>query len=161
MTALEVWWCDEHHRTPHLITTFSQVDALIDVLREVEGHRRVAARLALHRSVRPYTEHGVPDHELIVGVDPAEDVGSLRLTTYDTVWYAQGKPCDDDQPISYRLLCRRQDFPPDSLTALGDIRAAVKDFLINSGCRRPVDLHSTRWPAAEPPRLERGRGRWP
>ncbi len=158
MTALEAWWRDEHHQTPALLITFDDVDALIDTLREAEGHRN-AARLALHPSVRPYTQHGVPDHELVVGVDRTEDVGSLRLTTPDAVWYAHGKPRDDNQPISYQLLWDRQGFPPDALIPLDDIRAALKDFLVNSGRRRPAGLHWIEWPAPEPDRIARKHGR--
>jgi Immunity protein Imm1 len=160
MTALQAWWRTEHYRTPYLITTFGQVDRLIEALANA-AHHRTAARLALHPSVRPYTEHGVPDHELIVGVNQAEDVGSLRLTTYDAVWYAQGKPPDDDQPVCYQLLYDRQEFPPDALLPLDDIRAAVKDFLVNSGRRRPINLSWIEWPRPEPHRLLHQRRQWP
>jgi hypothetical protein len=101
-----------------------------------------------------------PAHELVVGVDQSKDVGVLRLMTYDAVWYAAGKPRDDDQPISYQLLCDRQPFPPDALLRLDDVRAAIKDFLVNNRRRRPVGLAWTEWPETEPQRLARGPGRW-
>jgi Immunity protein Imm1 len=154
MTALQAWWQTKHCRAPYLMTTFGHVDALVEALRAAPG-QRVAARLVLHPSVRPYMSTGTPDHDLIIGVDGTEELGSLRLTMPDTIWYAVGKPADDDRWIVYRLLGGRQAFPPDSLIPLDDIRAAVKDFLINSGCRRPAGLAWAEWPPAEPLRLAR------
>jgi hypothetical protein len=161
MTALQAWWHTAHYQAPALLVTFDDVDGLIEALHGADGHR-TAARLVLHPSVRPYMPTGAPDHDLILGVDGTEELGSLRLTTSDAVWYAVGKPADDDQPVVYRLLGGRQAFPPDSLVPLDDIRAAVKDFLINSGCRRPVGLNWAEWPVAEPLRLARSQrpGSW-
>jgi hypothetical protein len=155
MTALLAWWLAEHYQAPYLMTVFSHVDALVEALRAAPG-QRTAARLVLHPSVRPYLPMGAPDHDLILGVDGSEELGSLRLTMPDAVWCAQGNPQDDDAWVVYRLLGGRQLFPPDSLIPLDDIRAGVKDFLVNSGCRRPVGLTWTEWSGVAFHRIARG-----
>ncbi len=153
MTAL-LAWCALHHQAPVLLVTFDDVDWLVDRLSQAPGPRP-AARLALHPSVQPSSSANTLDQELVVGVDPAEGVGSLRLVTYGVVWYAQGKLPDDGNPVAYQLTGSRLAFPPDSLVPLDDVPRAVKDFLINSGCRRPVGLDWVPWPDPDLPALRR------
>jgi hypothetical protein len=146
MTALVARWRPDHYADPIILVTSDNVAALLDALDQEPLHS--AAHLSLHRTVRPYSLDGQPDHELVVGVDRLNAVGSLRLRTSIGTWYAAGKPPGDGQRIRYYYNGLSRTFPADALVPLEDISTALMDFMLSSGCRRPVNITWHDWPAS-------------
>jgi hypothetical protein len=137
MTALQAWWRLDDPRGPDLVTSERDVDRLVGLLAcQPCG---VAARLVPHPSVSAGRD-GTAHRELVIGVAGEDLMGSVRYVGPTGVWYAQGTPGPGGAPVAYGVPGGVLEFPTDALVALELIGVTVKDFLLNSGCRRPRRL---------------------
>jgi hypothetical protein len=73
---------------------------------------------------------------LIVGVDEAAGLGSLRYTGADGDWYSRGDR-DSDAEVTYVYFGNGHEFPRDSEITMPEIEQALAELLDNVG-KRPT-----------------------
>lgn len=110
------------------------VDAVHALLVEsVDNHTA-----ALHHLNRPRNPAGVPDHELLVAVDPQTSTGALRYSGDGGSWYSRGSSGKAGVILRY-YAGSDNEFPADAELPLDLVRAATAEFLGNGG-RRPAGV---------------------
>ena len=140
-TTVEAYFRHEHGDDPIRISTEADVDRLIDDLL-AEDYENSAATLYVDGRLNAA---GVPDHELLVGVNNADgDVGSLRYMGSPGTFYGTGQTSKRDQLIYYYTGHDRE-FPLDSELRIEAIRKAIKEFLASGG-ERPASIEWQAWP---------------
>ncbi|WP_443049937.1 Imm1 family immunity protein [Streptomyces sp. NBC_00287] len=137
---MQAYYRNEHGDDPILLQSPSDVDALIDDLLLIDPSRNLAA---LHSMERPLMPAGVPDHELLVGVDGEAQVGVLAFMD-DGNWVSFD-PSTSRGEVSYFIMGNITEFPSHSEIPLPFVRQAVKEFL-SSGGQRPT---CTQWQEPE------------
>jgi hypothetical protein len=119
----------EHGENPAVLTTLEDVNALIDWLLAAPADHRMAQ---LHSMQRQRLPSGWPDHELLVGVDPALNVGALEFYDHRGNLVTVGPP-DSRVEVGYCIMGHLTEFPPHCEVPLDLIRAAVKEFCSSGG----------------------------
>lgn len=142
MTATaEAYFRHEHDEQPVRISTEADIDRLIDDLL-AEDYENSAATLYVEGRLN---SAGVPDHELLVGIDNAGGIlGSLRYMSEAGTYYGAGQAGDHDELV-YFYAGQDREFPIDSQLPVETIRAAVKEF-ISRGGERPSSVEWKSWP---------------
>ncbi|MFI5729874.1 Imm1 family immunity protein [Kribbella sp. NPDC051587] len=114
---------------------------VLDATRSVDSS---AATLIVNE--RRKDADGLPDHQLIVGVDPASKSGGLAYTDRQGTVYAIGRMSDRDEVV---YLCHgyAEQFPQNSVLDLTQTLTAIKDMLRTG--ERPQNLNWAPMPAAE------------
>ncbi|MER6297692.1 Imm1 family immunity protein [Streptomyces althioticus] len=128
---VQAYYRSEHGDNPVLIQTPGDVDALIDALLASQPSENLAA---LHSLERPLMPAGVPDHELLVGVDGKDQVGVLAFM--DDGNFVSFNPSNKRGEASYFIMGNLTEFPSESEIPIASVRQAVKQFL-SSGGQRP------------------------
>lgn len=137
-SAAAAYFRHEHADQPLILHTAQDVDRLVDALLAEPFANSVAAMYAL---ARPRLPAGVPDHEFLVAVNAADDVGGVRYMGDGGTWYSKGTPSRHDE-VFYYYTGSDRDFPHDSEAR-------------SSWSARP---RNSSWPPAAPgPRASRGR----
>ncbi len=129
---VQAYYRREHGDNPVLIQSPSDVDSLIDVLLASRPSENLAA---LHSLERPLMPAGVPDHELLVGVDGDLQVGVLSFM--DDGNFVSLDSSKGRGEISYSIMGNATEFPSRSEIPIALVRQAVKEFL-SSGGQRPT-----------------------
>jgi hypothetical protein len=129
---VEAHYRTEHAKEPALLYTVEDVDALIDSLLTGPVNENLAQ---LFSAERPLLPSGVPDHELLAGVDRSRQVGVLAFMD-DGNWVSLGKPTEQEE-IAYYLARHWTGFPGNSEIPVELVRQAVKEFLVSGG-QRPM-----------------------
>ncbi|MEV6417349.1 Imm1 family immunity protein [Kribbella sp. NPDC051718] len=142
MTATaEAYFRHEHDEQPVRISTEADVDRLIDDLLGEEYENSVATVYVDGR----LNSAGVPDHELLIGIDNAGGIlGGLRYMSASGTYYGAGQPADHDELVYY-YAGQDREFPVDSQLPVDEIRAAVKEFLSGGG-EPPPSVEWKPWP---------------
>lgn len=150
MTALVARWRPAHVHDAALLTTHAEIDAMLaTLLGEAVG------RIAVELRVEPPAPGD--QRRMLVGVNANELTGSVALLTDDestgdpTVrrWYGAGKAYLDGGRVAYPWMGQARWFPPDCRLSLDEISAAVKDWLVTAGRRRPAAITWQPWPARD------------
>ncbi|MEV5921964.1 Imm1 family immunity protein [Streptomyces pseudogriseolus] len=128
---VQAYYRNEHGDNPVLIQTPDDVDALIDALLGSQPSENLAA---LHSLERPLMPAGVPDHELLVGVDGKNQVGVLAFM--DDGNFVSFNPSNKRGEAPYSIMGSSTEFPSESEIPIASVRQAVKQFL-SSGGQRP------------------------
>ncbi|WP_158101836.1 Imm1 family immunity protein [Streptomyces swartbergensis] len=129
---VQAYYRREHGDNPVLLQGPSDVDALIDALLAGGPSENLAS---LHSMERPLMPAGVPDHELLVGVDAGPQVGVLAFM--DDGNYASLDPSKGRGEVSYSIMGNATEFPENSEISIALVRQAVNEFL-SSGGQRPT-----------------------
>ncbi|MFI5712683.1 Imm1 family immunity protein [Kribbella sp. NPDC051620] len=142
MTATaEAYFRHEHDEQPVRISTEADVDRLVDDLLG-EDYENSAATVYVGGRLN---SAGVPDHELLIGIDNAGGIlGSLRYMNESGTYYGAGQPSDHDELVYY-YAGQDREFPADSQLPVEAIRAAVKEF-VSKGGGRPTSVEWKPWP---------------
>ncbi|MGH3864283.1 Imm1 family immunity protein, partial [Actinokineospora sp.] len=77
-----------------------------------------------------------PKHELVVGVDPERELGSVRYAGDDGEFYSRGEQTNPDG-VAYNYFGTGHDFPADSEVPLSVVKQAIAE-LLTSGGSRPI-----------------------
>jgi immunity protein Imm1 of predicted polymorphic toxin system len=140
-TTAEAYFRHEHADAPVRISTEADVDQLIDDLL-AEDYENSVATLYIDGRLNAA---GVPDHELLVGVNNEEGkVGSLRYMGGPGTFYGAGQTTDHDELVYYYTGHDRE-FPLDSELSIEAIRRAIKEFVVSGG-ERPESIEWQDWP---------------
>lgn len=129
---VQAYYRHEHGDDPDLLQSPSDVDALIDALLASDPSENLAA---LHSMERPLMPAGVPDHELLVGVNGESQVGVLAFM--DDGNFVSLDPAKGRGEASYFIMGNMAEFPSHSEISIALVRQAVKEFL-SSGGQRPT-----------------------
>lgn len=142
-SGITAYYRHEHHDNPVTLHTSADTDALVDALLAEPVANRTAT---LYHQDRPRNVAGVPDHELLVAVDPDTSTGALRYSGDGGSWYSRG---DSDKvgTVLYYYAGSDNEFPADAELPLHLVRAAVVEFLTTGG-QRPT---GTAWQRDLPP----------
>jgi hypothetical protein len=134
----------EHGDNPVRLTSDADVDQLVDNLLTEDFGNSVAAIYANGR----LNAAGVPDHELLVGIDSEGGVGSLRYmgesATFSGTFYGSGQPSKRDE-VFYYYMGHDRVFPADAELSIDAIRKALKEFVTSNG-DRPTSIEWSDWP---------------
>lgn len=120
----------EHAAQPFKISGPADVDDFIDAMLAEPFENSLAV---IYLRDRPELATGGPDHEVRVGVNAEDGVGSICLVVDGQVWYADGGKARDD--VFYNYLGNEADFPSTSAVPLEMLRAVIKEVL-DSGIAR-------------------------
>jgi hypothetical protein len=130
---VEAYFRHEHDDDPVILRNADDADRLVDALLAEPFDNSVATLYALSRPMLP---SGVPDHEMLIGVNAEDGVGGLRYMGGGT-WYAAGATSRHEE-VYYRYTGHERDFPRDSEISIDLVRLAVKEFLATNGERPTV-----------------------
>ncbi|MEU6682828.1 Imm1 family immunity protein [Streptomyces sp. NPDC046832] len=122
----------EHGDKPVLLQGSSDVDDLIEALRAGRPSENLAS---LHHMERPLMPAGVPDHELLVGVDAGAQVGVLAFM--DDGNFVSLDPSKQRGEVTYSIMGNATEFPEGSEIPIALVRQAVHEFM-SSGGQRPT-----------------------
>jgi hypothetical protein len=123
----------EHAREPAVLSTAEDVDAMIDSLFLSPVDENLAQ---VHSLQRPLLPSGVPDHEVLVGVDGSRRVGVVAFGDSDGNAFTLSSPEDyRDGEVAYCIMGHRREFPDHSEVPVDLVRQAVKEFLFSGGQR--------------------------
>jgi hypothetical protein len=123
----------EHLREPAVLSTAGEVDAMIDWLLLSPLDENLAQ---VHSLQRPRLPSGVPDHEVLVGVDGSRRVGVVAFGDSDGNAFTLSSPGDyRDGEIAYGIMGHSREFPDHSEIPVDLVRQAVKEFLFSGGQR--------------------------
>jgi Immunity protein Imm1 len=131
-----------HGAEPAVLSTPADVDRMIDALLSNDWSDTVAS---VYLRERPLNAAGVPDHELLVAVNPDDKVGGLFYNGHQgepASLYSKGASVKADSAFYYYFGNERE-FPAGSQISIETIRAAVKEFLMTGN--RPTVVE---WQAA-------------
>ncbi|MFI8093939.1 Imm1 family immunity protein [Streptomyces sp. NPDC086080] len=129
-SKVHAYYRSEHGDNPALIQSPSDVDDLIDVLVASGPSENLAS---LHSLARPLMPAGVPDHELLVGVDGQVRRGVLAFM--DEGNWVSLDPSTKRGESTYSIMGNSTEFPSRSEIPLNLVRQAVKEFLLSGGQR--------------------------
>lgn len=121
-----------HGVQPKLINTSADVDGLIDALLNGPAYHTMAELHSLEREKLP---SGFFDHQLLVGVDAALQVGAVSFMDESGNYVTAGDSESREDPV-YHFVGRVTEFPERSEIPIKLVRQAVKEF-VSSGGRRP------------------------
>lgn len=128
---VEARYLREHGRNPGMLASQNEVDALIDWLLAAPLDHKLAQ---LHSQNRELLPSGYPDHELLVGVDQALNVGALEFYDDRGNVVTLGPP-ESRTDVAYSISGHRTEFPPHCEVSTDLIRQAVKEFCSSGGMR--------------------------
>jgi hypothetical protein len=138
----EAYFRHEHDEQPVRISTEADIDRLIDDLLG-EDYENSAATVYVDGRLNAA---GVPDHELLIGIDNAGGVlGGLRYMSESGTYYGAGELIDHDELVYY-YAGQDREFPVDSQLPVEAIRTAVKEF-VSTGGGLPTSVDWKPWPA--------------
>ncbi|WP_406100932.1 Imm1 family immunity protein [Streptomyces sp. NBC_01003] len=132
MRGVEAYYRNEHGDAPVMLRSPEEVDSLIGELLGSDCSENMAV---LHSLERPLMPVGVPDHELMVGVNGDLQVGVLSFM--DDGNFVSLGPDDGRGEVSYSIMGNMTEFPERSEISISLVRQAVKEFLSSSG-KRPA-----------------------
>ncbi|MEU1003802.1 Imm1 family immunity protein [Streptomyces tibetensis] len=127
---VQAYYRREHGDNPVLLQGSSDVDDLIEALRAGGPSENLAS---LHHTERPLMPAGVPDHELLVGVDAGSQVGVLAFM--DDGNFVSLDPLKGSGEVSYSIMGNATEFPESSELPIALVRQAVNEFLCSGGQR--------------------------
>lgn len=121
-----------HRFKPQEIETPEDVDRVIDFLLSGEEEYHSAAKfLSLSRQV---LSSGFPDHEFIVGVNPAHHKGAIAFG-YENYSLVTVGDSESTEEILYHVAGHEAYFPESCELPVDRIRNAVKEFVFSGGER--------------------------
>jgi hypothetical protein len=127
----EAYFKHSHGENPVRVISPEDVDALIDAMLAESFANSLAV---LYLRDRPELEGGGPDHEIRIGVNDDDKVGSICLVLDGQVWFTKGEHIRNDD-VFYNYMGNNADFPQDSEISLEALRTAVKGILAGGGVR--------------------------
>jgi hypothetical protein len=127
----EAYFKHSHGENPVRVTSPDDVDALIDAMLAESFANSLAV---LYLCDRPELAGGGPDHEVRIGVNGEDKVGSICLVLDGRVWFTKGERTRDDD-VFYNYMGNSADFPQDSEISLDALRSAVSEVLAGGGVR--------------------------
>ncbi|GIF17247.1 Imm1 family immunity protein [Actinoplanes teichomyceticus] len=127
--VIEARYRKEHADNPAMLSSVEDVDRFVDALRDGSAGENLAQ---LHSLSRPLLSSGCPDHELLVGVNGASNVGMLAWMDASGNFATLGVS-EQQARGTYSIMGEWTEFPEDVEVPLEVIRQAVKDFLISEG----------------------------
>ena len=122
----------EHGKTPVILTTSEDVEALIDALLTGPSYHNLAQ---LHSLERPLLPSGYPDHELLVGADRDLPVGVLAFMDAESGNVVTLGSSEGRREVPYLIMGQVTEFPDHSEVPIELVRQAVKEFLASGGKR--------------------------
>lgn len=125
--ALEALYTND--KPPAVLRTPEDVDRFVDELLAA-GWEHAAAAIYVLDGATP----GLPDHEIIIGVDAVTGLGALRHSR-DGTWYSRGGRTNPDG-VEFAYFGTGHEFPADSEVPLDTVRQAMRELLAH-GPRRP------------------------
>ncbi len=104
---------------------------MIDALLTGPAFHTMAQVHSLEREKLP---SGDFDHELLIGVDAAFQVGAITFMDVSGNYATAGAPGSREEPV-YHIMGHLTEFPEESEIPIGLVRQAVKEFISSGGCR--------------------------
>lgn len=130
---IKVRYRREHLREQAALSTAEDVDAMIDWLFLSPVDENMAQ---VHSTERQLLPSGVPDHELMVGVNGSRLVGVLAFMGDGGLAFTLGSPEEERcEQVAYWEIGHRREFPDHSEIPVDLVRQAVKEFLFFGGQR--------------------------
>jgi len=129
--SAEAYFKHGQDEDPVILSSAEDVDRLLDDLLSGSWENSVAALYVVGRD----NAVGVPDHELLVAVDPEnKSTGAFRYMGGDGTYFTDNQSGAEGQTLYYYMGSDRE-FPISSAIPLDELRLSAKDFLISGGER--------------------------
>lgn len=133
----DAYFKHEHGEQPVRVTSPEEIDRLIDAVLAASFSNSLAM---IYLRDRPELASGGPDHQIRLGVNAEDKVGSICLVLDGKVWFTKGEHMRPDE-VFYNYMGNAADFPQDSEVPLDVLRTAVKEILAGGG----VLAESVQW----------------
>jgi hypothetical protein len=121
----------EHAEHPVVVGSDREMDDLIDRLLAESFENSIAT---LHIVERPLNAAGVPDHQMSLAINAADNVAGIRYQR-EQVWYSKGDTDSKREDVFYYYMGSDTDYPRDSEISILVLRDAAKEFLRTGGDR--------------------------
>ncbi|MFG2919710.1 Imm1 family immunity protein [Kitasatospora sp. NPDC048298] len=132
-TRAELRYRDGRIVEPDYLNSVDEVDSLIDELLTGPAHENLAQIIHLDR---PLMRPEWPDHELLIGVDRAVNLGVVAFTDSEGSVISAGSPETRAAPVYY-LAGHWTELSDQVEIPIDIVRNALKEFLISGG-KRPT-----------------------
>lgn len=114
-----------HGDQPVRVTSPEEVNHLIDAML---GEPFLNSLAMIYLRDRPEMDSGGPDHQIRLGVNAEDKVGSICLVVDGKIWYTKGDHTRADE-VFYNYMGNAADFPADSEVPLDTLRTTLKEIL--------------------------------
>jgi hypothetical protein len=141
--TLEGYYLARHGDTPLILGQPAEVDAVLDAMQAAGDWNHSALELTCREL--PLSASGLPNHNMLVGVDHQEPVGAIYYfgEDVDDVYFTRSTHAAADDEVIYGYMGNERFFPRDSEVPIDLIRRAVKEFLATA--RRPTCVSWQPW----------------